>query len=90
MLSLLGNATYGAGVGYLTLGPYKHSRFQILFHSTSSRYVLVNLPWLIGSIGELARAQTVEGEENLLMMSRYHGGEHCYFRAISPLWQQKR
>lgn len=38
MLSLLGNATYGAG---------------ILFHSTEKEYFLTNLPWLIGSLGTL-------------------------------------
>jgi len=38
MLSLLGNATYGAG---------------ILFHSINSQYVLTNLPWLIGSLGTM-------------------------------------
>ncbi|KAF2673369.1 PQ-loop-domain-containing protein [Microthyrium microscopicum] len=39
ILSLLGNATYGAG---------------ILFHSLERDYVLTNLPWLIGSIGTIA------------------------------------
>jgi len=39
ILSLLGNATYGAG---------------ILFHSTEKEYVITNLPWLIGSIGTMA------------------------------------
>ncbi|KAF1346351.1 PQ-loop-domain-containing protein [Lizonia empirigonia] len=38
MLSLLGNATYGAG---------------ILFHSTQRDYFLTNLPWLIGSLGTM-------------------------------------
>lgn len=39
MLSLMGNATYGAG---------------ILFHSLEKEYVLTNLPWLIGSLGTMA------------------------------------
>ncbi|KAH6639360.1 PQ loop repeat-domain-containing protein [Boeremia exigua] len=38
MLSLLGNATYGAG---------------ILFHSTEREYFITNLPWLIGSLGTM-------------------------------------
>ncbi|KAF2833712.1 PQ-loop-domain-containing protein [Ophiobolus disseminans] len=38
MLSLLGNATYGAG---------------ILFHSQEKEYLLINLPWLIGSLGTM-------------------------------------
>ncbi|KAF2859892.1 PQ-loop-domain-containing protein [Piedraia hortae CBS 480.64] len=38
MLSLLGNATYGAG---------------ILFHSVEKRYFITNLPWLIGSLGTM-------------------------------------
>lgn len=39
MLSVMGNATYGAG---------------ILFHSVELRYFLTNLPWLIGSLGTIA------------------------------------
>lgn len=39
LLSLLGNATYGAG---------------ILFHSVEREYFLTNLPWLIGSLGTMA------------------------------------
>lgn len=27
---------------------------QILFHSLDERYILTNLPWLIGSLGTLA------------------------------------
>jgi len=46
MLSLLGNATYGAG---------------ILFHSTSGKYILTNLPWLIGSLGTM-------GEDTLIFI----------------------
>ncbi|KAK4896398.1 hypothetical protein LTR27_005610 [Elasticomyces elasticus] len=38
VLSVVGNATYGAG---------------ILFHSLEKRYVLTNLPWLIGSLGTM-------------------------------------
>lgn len=38
ILSLLGNATYGAG---------------ILFHSIEKEYFLTNLPWLIGSLGTI-------------------------------------
>lgn len=38
ILSLLGNATYGAG---------------ILFHSTEKEYFITNLPWLIGSLGTM-------------------------------------
>ncbi|WPG99083.1 putative vacuolar amino acid transporter ypq3 [Acrodontium crateriforme] len=39
LLSLLGNATYGAG---------------ILFHSVEKQYFMTNLPWLIGSLGTMA------------------------------------
>jgi len=39
MLSLMGNATYGAG---------------ILVHSQQKEYLLTNLPWLIGSLGTMA------------------------------------
>ncbi|KAI9743712.1 MAG: hypothetical protein M1818_003028 [Claussenomyces sp. TS43310] len=38
LLSLMGNATYGAG---------------ILFHSLEKDYLLTNLPWLIGSLGTM-------------------------------------
>ena len=38
ILSLVGNATYGAG---------------ILFHSLEKQYFMTNLPWLIGSLGTM-------------------------------------
>lgn len=44
MLSLLGNATYGAG---------------ILFHSTEKEYFMTNLPWLIGSLGTMVEDATI-------------------------------
>jgi len=44
MLSLLGNATYGAG---------------ILFHSLEKEYFLTNLPWLIGSLGTMVEDVTI-------------------------------
>ena len=60
MLSLLGNASYGAGVSLQTrvvfislTGP------QILFHSTEREYILTTLPWLIGSIGTMAEDATI-------------------------------
>jgi uncharacterized protein with PQ loop repeat len=39
LLSLMGNATYGA---------------SILFHSLEEDYIMTNLPWLIGSLGTMA------------------------------------
>jgi len=39
LLSLMGNATYGAG---------------ILAHSLENDYIITNLPWLIGSLGTMA------------------------------------
>ncbi|KAF1839240.1 PQ-loop-domain-containing protein [Decorospora gaudefroyi] len=44
MLSLLGNATYGAG---------------IIFHSQEKDYIITNLPWLIGSLGTMVEDVTI-------------------------------
>jgi uncharacterized protein with PQ loop repeat len=44
ILSLLGNATYGAG---------------IIFHSQEKNYLLTNLPWLIGSLGTMVEDVTI-------------------------------
>ncbi|CAA9964328.1 Vacuolar membrane PQ loop repeat protein [Pyrenophora teres f. maculata] len=44
MLSLLGNATYGAG---------------IIFHSQEKQYIMTNLPWLIGSLGTMVEDVTI-------------------------------
>ncbi|USP76487.1 putative vacuolar amino acid transporter YPQ3 [Curvularia clavata] len=44
ILSLLGNATYGAG---------------IIFHSQEKQYILTNLPWLIGSLGTMVEDVTI-------------------------------
>jgi solute carrier family 66 (lysosomal lysine-arginine transporter), member 1 len=73
MLSLLGNATYGAGVShliYLSLPcpPLRCSSYaetekltilQILFHSVEKEYFLTNLPWLIGSLGTMVEDVTI-------------------------------
>jgi uncharacterized protein with PQ loop repeat len=47
MLSLLGNATYGAG---------------ILFHSLEREYVMTNMPWLIGSLGTMVEDLVIFGQ----------------------------
>jgi len=47
MLSLLGNATYGAG---------------ILFHSLEKEYVMTNMPWLIGSFGTMVEDLVIFGQ----------------------------
>ncbi|GAB7364756.1 hypothetical protein MBLNU230_g5554t1 [Neophaeotheca triangularis] len=47
LLSLLGNATYGAG---------------ILFHSVEKGYVMTNLPWLVGSLGTMGEDCVVFGQ----------------------------
>ncbi|KAK0282975.1 hypothetical protein LTR91_009659 [Friedmanniomyces endolithicus] len=47
MLSLLGNATYGAG---------------ILLHSLEKEYVVLNLPWLIGSLGTMVEDGVIFGQ----------------------------
>ncbi|EAS32995.2 vacuolar membrane PQ loop repeat protein [Coccidioides immitis RS] len=44
LFSLLGNASYGAG---------------ILFHSTEKEYFITNLPWLIGSLGTMVEDVTI-------------------------------
>jgi len=44
ILSLLGNATFGAG---------------ILFHSIEKEYFLTNLPWLLGSLGTMVEDATI-------------------------------
>ncbi|KAK5690559.1 hypothetical protein LTR97_012112 [Elasticomyces elasticus] len=47
VLSVVGNATYGAG---------------ILFHSLEKTYVLTNLPWLIGSLGTMVEDGVIFGQ----------------------------
>lgn len=49
ILSTLGNLTYGA---------------QILCHSVERRYVLTNLPWLVGSLGTIG--------EDLIIFAQFH------------------
>lgn len=41
------------GTGYMRL------RLKILFHSLDKDYLLVNTPWLIGSIGTIAEDITI-------------------------------
>ncbi|KAI9843889.1 MAG: hypothetical protein M1837_006042 [Sclerophora amabilis] len=50
ILSLMGNATYGAG---------------ILFHSQSKDYIVTNLPWLIGSLGTMIEDVIIFGQFRL-------------------------
>ncbi|KAI9671849.1 MAG: hypothetical protein M1831_003377 [Alyxoria varia] len=58
LLSLLGNLTYGAGVG-LCKPTSRMQRLiandilQILLHSLDRQYVITNTPWLIGSLGTM-------------------------------------
>jgi uncharacterized protein with PQ loop repeat len=60
MLSLLGNATYGAGVSLRTPSfQGATDRSQILFHSQEKEYLITNLPWLIGSLGTMAEDVTI-------------------------------
>jgi solute carrier family 66 (lysosomal lysine-arginine transporter), member 1 len=47
LLSLLGNATYGAGVSWPSTNECLLLRHQILFHSVERSYVLKNLPWYV-------------------------------------------
>lgn len=68
MLSLLGNATYGAGVSSTSsqtrhIGSISLTLFslltQIIFHSQEKQYILTNLPWLIGSLGTMVEDVTI-------------------------------
>ena len=62
MLSLLGNATYGAGVSslYTPLSIlWTNTLQQIIFHSQAKQYILTNLPWLIGSLGTMVEDVTI-------------------------------
>lgn len=58
ILSVLGNATYGAGVSLVPChsaeSTCRADAIQILFHSVEKQYFLTNLPWLIGSLGTMA------------------------------------
>lgn len=60
IFSLLGNATYGAGVGVRSQKTKNLANVsQILFHSTGKEYFLTNLPWLIGSLGTMIEDITI-------------------------------
>lgn len=56
ILSIVGNATYGCGVSQTIIPETCHllTLNQILFHSIEKEYFLINLPWLIGSLGTMA------------------------------------
>lgn len=58
LLSVVGNLTYGAGVSSLLSRPMAGytkltQDFKILFHSLEKKYIITNLPWLIGSLGTM-------------------------------------
>lgn len=50
ILSLLGNLTYGAG---------------IIFHSLDPDYLLMNTPWLLGSLGTMVEDVVIFGQFRL-------------------------
>ncbi|KAI9829781.1 MAG: hypothetical protein M1819_006018 [Sarea resinae] len=58
ILSLMGNATYGAG---------------ILFHSTAKDYVVTNLPWLIGSLGTMVEDVVIFIQFHIYTSDSSHG-----------------
>lgn len=68
ILSLFGNITYGASVRYISPRhmhfDWAEMRLQILFHSVARDYVIVNLPWLIGSLGTMA--------EDVMIFAQFH------------------
>lgn len=49
ILSLMGNLTYGAG---------------IIFHSLDRDYIIMNVPWLIGSLGTMV--------EDVIIFVQFH------------------
>lgn len=64
VLSLMGNATYGAAVSWRSTAYSWYDWWliidvQILFHSVEKQYFLTNLPWLIGSLGTMAEDVTI-------------------------------
>ncbi len=61
-LSVMGNATYGAG---------------ILFHSVEKRYFLTNLPWLIGSLGTIAEDVVIFGQFSVFGERKEEGEGGC-------------
>ncbi|KAK5711027.1 hypothetical protein LTR15_012673 [Elasticomyces elasticus] len=60
VLSVVGNATYGAG---------------ILFHSLERGYVLTNLPWLIGSLGTMVEDGVIFGQFSAFGEKKEEGEE---------------
>ena len=82
MLSLLGNATYGAQVKLLRKTRYFSTTnlFKIIFHSREKAYLSTNAPWLIGSLGRLTcstivvRANALIGTmvEDIIIFIQFH------------------
>ena len=69
ILSLLGNATYGAGVSPRSEEPDRLGKLisrQILCHSIELDYFLTNLPWLIGSLGMVHYSQFFDPKSDKL------------------------
>ena len=82
MLSLLGNASYGAQVRLMCKPVYSSpaDTSQIIFHSRDKQYLSTNTPWLIGSLGRLnhetkvmsANASTGTMVEDIIIFIQFH------------------
>ena len=91
MLSLLGNATYRAGINYTALGIARagisSSYFIPLFRSA---FLLAYLGLYAHYICSLHGNQpSTDIRRGLLITHRHYGRGHYHFHTIIPLWQQR-